>query len=187
MGHPRADLAYYLKQTSAAWTEAPSSEVMNDLLRLFAQWRSYALAQTFLVHHGPVIYQGPFAGMTYVESASEGALIPRLLGTYESELHPYLEAFAREGLDSVIDVGCAEGYYAVGLARQMTGVTVYAHDILRVRGTNADALGLTDPGVSDEALIAAMIIEPILVNRPIVVTAKGAALCRPAELVLGLL
>ena len=62
-----------------------------------------------------------------------------------------------------------------------------AHDILRVRGTNAEALGLTDPGVSDEAVIAAMIIEPILVNRPIVVTPKGAALCRPAELVLGLL
>jgi len=62
-----------------------------------------------------------------------------------------------------------------------------AHDILRVRGTNAEALGLTDPGVSDDAVIAAMIIEPILVNRPIVVTPKGAALCRPAELVLGLI
>jgi arsenate reductase len=62
-----------------------------------------------------------------------------------------------------------------------------AHDILRVRGTNAEELGLTDHNVSDEALIAAMIIEPILVNRPIVVTDKGAALCRPAELVLGLI
>lgn len=62
-----------------------------------------------------------------------------------------------------------------------------AHDILRVRGTNAEALGLTDPGASDDALIAAMIIEPILVNRPIVVSDKGAALCRPAELVLGLI
>jgi len=64
---------------------------------------------------------------------------------------------------------------------------VTAHEILRVRGTNAEELGLTDPNVSDEAIIAAMIIEPILVNRPIVVTPKGAALCRPAELALGLL
>jgi arsenate reductase len=62
-----------------------------------------------------------------------------------------------------------------------------AHDILRVRGTNAEELGLTDRNVSDDAVIAAMIIEPILVNRPIVVTDKGAALCRPAELVLGLI
>ena len=62
-----------------------------------------------------------------------------------------------------------------------------AHDILRVKGTRADELGLTDPSTSDEAVIAAMILEPALVNRPIVVTPKGAALCRPAELVLGLL
>ena len=62
-----------------------------------------------------------------------------------------------------------------------------ARDLLRVRGTNAEALGLTDPHASEDALIAAMIIEPILVNRPIVVTDKGAALCRPAELVLGLI
>jgi arsenate reductase len=62
-----------------------------------------------------------------------------------------------------------------------------AHDILRERGTNAVALGLTDPATSDEAIIAAMILEPILVNRPIVVTDKGAALCRPAELALSLI
>jgi arsenate reductase (glutaredoxin) len=62
-----------------------------------------------------------------------------------------------------------------------------ARDILRVRGTKADELGLTDPAASDEALIAAMILDPALVNRPIVVTPKGAALCRPAELALGLL
>jgi arsenate reductase len=62
-----------------------------------------------------------------------------------------------------------------------------ARDILRVQGTKADELGLTDPSASDEALIAAMILDPILVNRPIVVTAKGAALCRPAELALPLL
>jgi len=70
------------------------------------------------------------------------------------------------------------------LFRQM-GVS--AHDALRVRGTNAHELGLTDPAASDDAVIAAMIIDPILVERPIVVTAKGAALCRPAERVLTLL
>jgi arsenate reductase len=64
---------------------------------------------------------------------------------------------------------------------------VSARDILRERGTKAVELGLTDPSTSDEAIIAAMIMDPILVNRPIVSTPKGAALCRPAELVLGLL
>ncbi|HEX5378390.1 MAG TPA: arsenate reductase (glutaredoxin) [Phenylobacterium sp.] len=73
------------------------------------------------------------------------------------------------------------------LADLVERMGVKAHDILRVRGTRADELGLTDPGVSDDALFAAMILDPILVNRPIVVTSKGAALCRPAELVLGLI
>lgn len=62
-----------------------------------------------------------------------------------------------------------------------------AHDILRVQGTKAEELGLTDRQASDEALIAAMILDPILVNRPIVATPKGAALCRPAEIALTLI
>jgi arsenate reductase (glutaredoxin) len=60
-------------------------------------------------------------------------------------------------------------------------------DILRTRGTNAEALGLTDPSASDQTLIDAMVGEPILVERPIVVTPKGAALCRPVEAVLALI
>ena len=56
-----------------------------------------------------------------------------------------------------------------------------ARDILRVRGTSAEARGLTKPTSRDDAIIEAMIAEPILVERPIVVTPKGAALCRPAE------
>jgi arsenate reductase len=62
-----------------------------------------------------------------------------------------------------------------------------ARDLLRVKGTKADELGLTDPSTSDEAIIAAMIMDPILVNRPIVSTPRGAALCRPAEIALTLL
>lgn len=64
---------------------------------------------------------------------------------------------------------------------------ISAREALRVNGTKADELGLTDPSTSDEAIVAAMVMDPILVNRPIVTTPKGAALCRPAELVLGLL
>ena len=72
----------------------------------------------------------------------------------------------------------------IALAARM-GVS--PREFLRERGTKAVELGLTDPTTSDEAIVAAMILDPILVNRPIVSTPKGAALCRPAELVLGLL
>ncbi|MFT4934578.1 MAG: arsenate reductase [Pseudoalteromonas distincta] len=64
---------------------------------------------------------------------------------------------------------------------------VGVRDLLRERGTQAAELGLTDPATSDEAILAAMILDPILVNRPIVVSEKGVALCRPPERVLDLL
>lgn len=62
-----------------------------------------------------------------------------------------------------------------------------ARDLMRAKGTPAEELGLTDPATSDEAILAAMVAHPILVNRPIVVTPKGTKLCRPSELVLDLL
>jgi predicted O-methyltransferase YrrM len=107
----------------------PTTEQLNEVLRTLGRWRSRMLANTYLAHEGARIRSGPFAGMAYVSQATEGALIPRLLGTYESELHPHLLALAGEGLQSVIDVGCAEGYYAVGLARLMPQVMVHAFDI----------------------------------------------------------
>ena len=60
-------------------------------------------------------------------------------------------------------------------------------DALRVSKSPAEALGLTDPTVTDEALLEAMVAHPILVNRPIVCTAKGVRLCRPSENVLDLI
>ena len=70
------------------------------------------------------------------------------------------------------------------LLRKM-GLT--AQDILRVRGTPAEALGLTDSKTSDGTIPEAMVAHPILVERPIVVTPKGAALCRPVDKVRALL
>lgn len=64
---------------------------------------------------------------------------------------------------------------------------VSARDALRTQGTRAEELGLTAPKVTDVKIIAAMVAEPILVQRPIVQTPKGAALCRPPERALSLL
>jgi arsenate reductase len=62
-----------------------------------------------------------------------------------------------------------------------------ARDILRERGTPATELGLLRPEATDDEILDAMVAHPILVNRPIVVTDKGASLCRPAERVHELL
>ena len=58
---------------------------------------------------------------------------------------------------------------------------------LREKKSPAADLGLLDPAVPDEALLDAMLLHPVLVNRPIVATPKGVRLCRPSETVLDLL
>ncbi|GAA0295496.1 arsenate reductase (glutaredoxin) [Sphingomonas oligophenolica] len=73
------------------------------------------------------------------------------------------------------------------LADLLSAMKATPRDLLREKGTPAAELGLLDPGVSEEAILDAMVAHPILVNRPIVVTPRGAALCRPSERVLALL
>jgi arsenate reductase len=72
----------------------------------------------------------------------------------------------------------------IGLIEAM-GISVRA--LLREKGTPYAELGLADPKWSDDELIDFMLAHPILINRPIVVTAKGTRLCRPSEKVLDLL
>jgi arsenate reductase len=59
--------------------------------------------------------------------------------------------------------------------------------LLREKGTPYAELGLADPKWSDDELIYFMPKHPILINRPIVVSAKGVRLCRPSETVLEIL
>lgn len=59
--------------------------------------------------------------------------------------------------------------------------------VLRTSKSPAEELGLTGPTVTDEELLDAMVKHPVLVNRPIVCTPKGVALCRPSEKVFDLL
>ena len=56
-------------------------------------------------------------------------------------------------------------------------------EILRKRGTPYEELGLDQPGLTDDALFAAIAEHPILIERPIVSIGDSAALCRPAEVV----
>jgi hypothetical protein len=101
--------------------------------RLFAQWasvrsRNYQvrwhkraghlnIAKAVVEKLGCEVVAGPFEGMKYPkESLLSRYSVPHLLGTYERELHPVLNALIRDKYDKLIDIGCAEGYYAVGLA-----------------------------------------------------------------------
>ncbi|MCR5878993.1 methyltransferase [Phenylobacterium sp. J367] len=144
----------HLRRMVSELSEPATIKEMENILHFLARWRSRLLANTYAVHEHNVVQLGPFAGLHYATRATEGAMMPRLLGTYETELHPHLLRFAAQDLDCVIDVGCAEGYYAVGLARLMPGVTVHAFD------TSADAraacaLNARDNGVEAQVVIGA--------------------------------
>ena len=66
-------------------------------------------------------------------------------------------------------------------------MNILPRELLRSKEAINDELGLDNPELSDDHIIDAMIAHPILINRPIVVTDKGAALCRPSERVFALL
>lgn len=85
----------------------------------------------YVRHYGLAVRHGPFAGMEYIEGLerSSGDLVAKLLGTYEQELTRVVEQWISTGIDHLIDIGCAEGYYAVGFALAIPRATVHAFDI----------------------------------------------------------
>ena len=73
------------------------------------------------------------------------------------------------------------------LEAMLAAMGVGVRAILRQRGTPYQALGLDDPQLDDDALFTAIAAHPILIERPIVVSPKGTALCRPKEKLAALL
>lgn len=98
-----------------------------------------------------------------------------------------LSALRQSGVEPQVVEYLKDGWTRPLLEGLLKDMGARPRDILRVRGTPAEALGLTSPEASDEQILEAMVAHPILVERPIVRTAKGAKLCRPAEQVFGLL
>ncbi len=125
----------------------PDPENLTAALRYLAKWRSALLANSLRQRSPAVINHGPFKGMIYDLHASEGAFIARRLGCYEASLAPIIETIVTRAYPLVIDIGCAEGYYAVGLARRMPGTTVWARDA----NPDAQALYATLAAANDVA------------------------------------
>jgi arsenate reductase len=73
------------------------------------------------------------------------------------------------------------------LAELVAHLGVPVRDLLRSKEAQFKELGLDNPAVSDVQLIQAVAAHPVLLNRPIVVTPKGAMLCRPPQRVLELI
>lgn len=106
----------------------PDPERLEQALRFLAKWRSQMVANTVERRSGRKVLSGPFKGMNYSVQASEGARAARLIGAYEASLAPVIEEIVARSYDLVIDVGSAEGYYAVGLARRLPQAQIWARD-----------------------------------------------------------
>jgi hypothetical protein len=72
---------------------------------------------------------GPFAGMRYIRGSVGSAYVPKLLGMYERELNEFVERACTLQLPLIVDVGAAEGYYAIGLGLRNPQASVIAFEM----------------------------------------------------------
>jgi hypothetical protein len=79
---------------------------------------------------GGRVVGGPFKNIQYLDGNLAGSfLCPKLLGTYEMELHPLVEGIIAHPYKSIVNIGAGEGYYAVGLARRMPGARLICYEM----------------------------------------------------------
>lgn len=91
----------------------------------------HEFVQQAIKYHFPTlkVAYGPFAGMSYPGAEAVGSTIfPKLLGSYEKEIAPDVQRALRDMPDVIIDIGCAEGYYAVGAAISCPEAKIFAYD-----------------------------------------------------------
>jgi len=113
----------------------------------------------------PIIYHNPDCG------TSRNVLAAIQAASYQPVVVEYLKT----------------GWSKELLLTLLTAANLTPRQALRETKSPAKELGLLENNVSDETILAAMLKEPVLVNRPFVVTNKGVKLCRPSEAVLDLL
>lgn len=63
------------------------------------------------------VYSGPFKGMNYIGGSTGSVILPKIIGTYEDELHEVLQVIQTKQYAKFLDIGAAEGYFAVGISK----------------------------------------------------------------------
>lgn len=98
-----------------------------------------------------------------------------------------LEALREAGVDPVVRDYQKDAPSVAELRQALAALDMAPRALLRRKNTPCDELGLGDPALTDEALLAAMSAHPAVIERPVVFGPGGAALCRPKEKVFDLL
>lgn len=138
-----------------ASSQADDAAQLNNALRLLSKWRSVLIQNTLLQQQGTVVMAGPLKGLDFLTQSAEGCHIAKLLGCYEQPLQPTIEAAVQAAYPTVLNIGCAEGYYAVGMARRMPATRVLAFD-LNPNARQVCAELAAKNGVSDRVTVGAL-------------------------------
>jgi len=134
--------------------------------------RVQTLAARLVEERGASVFTGPYAGMTYPTIEAGGSeLLPKLLGTYEREIWPLLDHAMSRRPERIVNIGCGEGYHAVGLARRLPDAQVVALDAApeyqRLCASMAAANGVGERvrvlGACDTALLSELLVPRSLV------------------------
>jgi hypothetical protein len=145
-----------LLRRALAKPEPLSGQDLEGILRLMGKWRHQMISNAIVARDGPVVQAGPFAGMRLGQHSAEGCHAPKLLGCCEQALHPHFERFIARGFDAVLNIGCAEGYYAIGMARRMPNTRIFAHDLNEGAQRACHALAEAN-GVADRITIGGLV------------------------------
>jgi hypothetical protein len=133
------------------------------------------MSRDVLQRTGRTVVAGPFHGMRYVETSVLSVYYPKLLGVYERELHLVIDSIVRTRPNHVIDIGAAEGYYAVGLARALPDAAIVAFEQTD-EGRHLLAAMAVLNGVSDRVQILGR-CEPSDLARQLVHPADTVVVC----------
>lgn len=133
------------KALGAVYAQRPSAR------RERRGWRDrQRVAEMVVDQLGQTVRAGPFTGLRFISTTADTP--SKLVGSYECELHPTTERLIERQFAVVVNVGCAEGYYAVGMALRCPSATVRAYDIDQAEQDLCRATAEAN-GVPDRVLI----------------------------------
>jgi len=133
-------------------------QINTHLLSMMIWYRSKLLEQFVLQSaqdNQIAVTHGVFQGLKMQLPIHAGSALPMILGTYESELHSAVLSAIKRGYQHVVNIGCGDGYYVVGMARQMPQTQFFGYDLNPEAQAGCRQAALNN-GVSDRVTIGGL-------------------------------
>ena len=100
-------------------------------------------------------FRGPLSGLKFIETSAKNYHIPKLLGCYEQPLLPYIEKAIEAKYAAIVNIGSAEGYYAVGMGLRLPNTVVHAYDLSMTAQSSCRNLAELN-GISERVTIGSL-------------------------------